>query len=205
MLTRRTLFALSGACAPLALGGLARPVLAQSAGGVDPQHAAAFIQGAGNQLVNVINTAPNAATRRTRLDAVLDANVDVPGVARFCLGRFWNSATPQQQREYVELFRQVLLNSVSTSLGEYRGVRFGVGRPEVRPEGVLVPTTIDRPNATPANVVWVVAGSDAAPHIIDVIAEGTSLRLTRRSDTASYLTRNGNNIGALLEAMRRQG
>jgi phospholipid transport system substrate-binding protein len=40
--------------------------------------------------------------------------------------------------------------------------------------------------------------------IIDVIAEGTSLRLTQRSDYSSFLARNSNNVQALIDAMRQQ-
>ena len=39
---------------------------------------------------------------------------------------------------------------------------------------------------------------------MDVVAEGTSLRLTQRSDYASYLTHNGNDVEKLIAAMRRQ-
>ena len=48
--------------------------------------------------------------------------------------------------------------------------------------------------------------SDAArdTKVIDVIAEGTSLRLTQRSDYAAYLTRNNNDVDALINAMRQQ-
>jgi phospholipid transport system substrate-binding protein len=37
-----------------------------------------------------------------------------------------------------------------------------------------------------------------------VVAEGTSLRLTQRSDYSSYLSHNGNNVDTLISAMRRQ-
>ncbi|HEY0422231.1 MAG TPA: ABC transporter substrate-binding protein [Rhodopila sp.] len=39
---------------------------------------------------------------------------------------------------------------------------------------------------------------------MDVVAEGTSLRLTQRQDYASYLTHNNNNIDALIAAMKSQ-
>ena len=44
----------------------------------------------------------------------------------------------------------------------------------------------------------------SADEIVDVIAEGTSLRLTQRSDYSSYLSHNGNSIDSLLSAMKRQ-
>jgi phospholipid transport system substrate-binding protein len=53
-------------------------------------------------------------------------------------------------------------------------------------------------------VQWVVDSSTGSPKIVDVVAEGTSLRLTQRSDYASYLERHGNDIGQLLAALHRQ-
>jgi phospholipid transport system substrate-binding protein len=52
-------------------------------------------------------------------------------------------------------------------------------------------------------VQWVVR-TDGAPKVLDVVAEGTSLRLTQRQDYASYLTRHGESIDALIAALKRQ-
>jgi phospholipid transport system substrate-binding protein len=46
--------------------------------------------------------------------------------------------------------------------------------------------------------------AEGPPMVIDVIAEGTSLRLTQRCDYASFLSRNGNNVQALIDALRQQ-
>jgi phospholipid transport system substrate-binding protein len=40
--------------------------------------------------------------------------------------------------------------------------------------------------------------------VVDVIAEGTSLRLTQRSEYSAVISRNGGQISALLAAMRQQ-
>jgi phospholipid transport system substrate-binding protein len=68
----------------------------------------------------------------------------------------------------------------------------------------VVSTAVERPNNPPTNVDWIISNSANAPKIIDVIAEGTSLRLTQRQDYASYLTRNNNSVDALIDAMRQQ-
>ena len=67
-----------------------------------------------------------------------------------------------------------------------------------------VGTIIRRPNQQPNNVQWVVSTATGRPKIIDVVAEGTSLRLTQRSDYAAYLSRNNNDVNALINAMRNQ-
>ena len=60
------------------------------------------------------------------------------------------------------------------------------------------------PNNPPTNVQWLVANPTADPKIIDVIAEGTSLRITQRDDYASFLSQHGGNVDALLEGLRKQ-
>ena len=63
---------------------------------------------------------------------------------------------------------------------------------------------MDRPNSPPTNVQWIIGNPAGDPKIVDVVAEGTSLRLTQRSDYASYLSHNNNNIDALISAMQQQ-
>jgi phospholipid transport system substrate-binding protein len=61
-----------------------------------------------------------------------------------------------------------------------------------------------RPNNPPTAVDWIIANPSADPKIVDVVAEGTSLRLTQRQDYASYLTHNNGSIDALIAAMKNQ-
>jgi phospholipid transport system substrate-binding protein len=151
-----------------------------------------------------VNGPEDDREKRGRLTQIIDNAVDVDGVARFCLGRFWRNASAEQQQRYTELFHQVLVNNITAKLGEYRGVRFTMGRAQQRDENVVVSTVVERPNNPPTNVDWIISKPTSDPKIIDVIAEGTSLRLTQRQDYASYLSRNSNNIDALINAMRQQ-
>lgn len=189
--------ALAGAVA------LNRNALAQQ---IDIASAASFIQSTGEELVATIN-APGApiAQRRERVAAILRRAVDVEGVGRFILGRWWRTATPDEQAEYLRLFEEVLIRNLSARFGEYQGVRFSLGRSQARTEDdVLVNTTIERPGTPAFALDWRVAEVGGQPKIVDVIAEGTSLRLTTRSEYSSVISRNGNRVAALLTAMRQQ-
>jgi phospholipid transport system substrate-binding protein len=166
--------------------------------------ASAFLKTFGDQLVAVVNGSESDREKRSKLTAIIDGGVDVDGVARFCLGRFWRTASPEQQQRYSELFRQVLVNNITAKLGEYRGVRFTLGRAQQRDDNVIISTVVERPNNPPTNVDWIISNPGSDPKIIDVVAEGTSLRLTQRQDYASYLSRNNNSIDALINAMRQQ-
>ena len=168
------------------------------------EKAAAFIKTTGDRLVAVINGAGSAADKRREVGKIVTTAVDVETIGRFCLGRFWRQATPEQQKAYQALFSDVLIISITGKLGEYQGVKFTMGRARGQEEDQIVSTVVERPNNAPATVEWVVANAAASPRIVDVIAEGTSLRITQRSDYAAYLQRNNNSIDALIAAMKKQ-
>jgi phospholipid transport system substrate-binding protein len=168
--------------------------------------AADFIRRSGDQLASLASAARAPGERQRRLLAFIEDVVDVEAVARFCLGRFWRTATPAQQRDYVQLFRQVLVISVAARLADYPegGTHVTVSPPSQTDSGISVPTIVERRDAAPAHVTWVVSMDTGRPKIVDVIAEGISLRLTQRSDYVTYITRNNNDIGALISALREQ-
>lgn len=166
--------------------------------------AAAFVKDLGDQLVAAVNGSGSTKDKSDALARIIDANVDVQGVARFCLGRFWQLATPQQRREYESLFHHVLISSITSRIGEYKGVRFTIGRTTPLPEGDVVATTISGPQRAPALVEWVVNDVGGSPKIVDVKAEGTSLRITQRNDYASFIVHHHDSVQALVDALRRQ-
>ena len=192
--------ALLGALALFAAG---RAAMAQQ---IDPARATSFIHQTGEELVGAMNAVGSpVAQRRERVAAVLRRAVDVEGVGRFILGRFWRTASAEQQAEYLKLFEEILIRNLSARFGEYQGVRFTLGRSQARTEeDVLVNTVVERPGTAAFGLDWRVAEVGGTPKIVDVIAEGTSLRLTTRSEYSSVITRNANNVGALLSAMRQQ-
>jgi phospholipid transport system substrate-binding protein len=72
-----------------------------------------------------------------------------------------------------------------------------------RDDAGAVATTLERPTSPPASVVWLIADVAGAPKIVDMIAEGVSLRVPERSDYAAFLARAGNNVRGLIEALRQ--
>jgi phospholipid transport system substrate-binding protein len=200
-LPRRLLLG-AGLGMPFALPFTGHRALAQQ----DIGRAASFIQTTGQELVAAINdTRSDLATRRLRVAAVLRRAVDIDGVGRFILGRWWRQASPQEQQDYLKLFEETLIRNLSARFGEYQGVRFSLGRSQQRTEDdVLVNTIIERPNSAPFALDWRVGEVGGQPKVVDVIAEGTSLRLTQRSEYSSVIQQNNGSIAALLAAMKRQ-
>lgn len=197
--SRRTL--LLGATG-LGLAAAIRPAAAQ----IDTGRATAFIEAAGRDLVAQLNsTTGTVAQRRERVAAVLRRAIDIEGTGRFILGRYWRQASEAEQRQYLQLFDEIIIRNLSARFGEYQGVRFTVGRTQQRSEeDVLVTTMVDRPNSASFALDWRVAEVGGQPKVVDVIAEGTSMRLTTRSEYSSVIQRNGGQVGSLLTAMQQQ-
>ncbi len=170
----------------------------------DISAAQTMIQTTGSTLLGVVNSSAGYAQKQAQLKQLVDANVDVDGVAHFVLGRYWRVATPAQQQEYMETFRQLLVYAVTGQASTFQGASFTVGQASQQPVGIVVQTTVNVPGKPPATVQWVVAMMNGQPKIIDIIAEGTSLRLTERNDYAGVISQHGGQIQPLIDAMRTQ-
>ncbi|MBO1074824.1 MlaC/ttg2D family ABC transporter substrate-binding protein [Roseomonas marmotae] len=203
-MNRRSLLA-SMLATPFALSAFGQLAIRPAHAEMDINRAAQFIQTAGRDLVAAINSPQPVAVRRQQVAAVLRRDVDVQGVGRFILGRWWRTASPAEQQQYMTLFEETLIRNLSARFGEYEGVRFTLGRSQQRTEDdVLVNTIIERPGSAPFSLDWRVGEIGGQPRVVDVIAEGTSLRLTQRSEYSAVISRNGGQVSALLTAMRQQ-
>lgn len=198
LLTRRRL--LGTAALAVVVASLPRFAWAQAA----PDQAMAFIEKTSQELTGAVNGNGSTKDKAAALQAIIDRSVDVSAVGRFCLGRFWRLATPAEQAEYIELFHRVLVQNITGKVGDYQGVSIVVQKSAQREDGVAVTTTVNRPNSAPNRVDWLVNTESGAPKIVDVIAEGTSLRLTQRNDYAAFLSRNNNSVPALIVALKQQ-
>ncbi len=185
------------------LGLAIAPAQAQQ---MDINRATAFVNKAGQDLVTAINDQRlNQTQRRDRVASVLRNAIDIEGTGRFILGRYVRQASPGELQDYLKLFDEIIIRNLSSRFGEYRGVQFSLGRSQQRTEeDALVSTQVDRPNTPTFTLDWRVAEINGQPKVVDVIAEGTSLRLTTRSEYAAVIQRTGGRVAALGDAMRGQ-
>lgn len=172
---------------------------------MDPGRATAFIQATGEEMVAALNSGQSLEQRRAQVANILRRSVDVEGTGRFILGRWWRVASPAEQQEYLRLFEETLIRNLASRFGDYQGVRFALGRSQQRSEDdALVSTMVERPGSPAFNLDWRVGDVNGQPRIVDLVAEGTSLRLTQRSEYSAVVQRGGNQLGPLLAAMRQQ-
>ena len=168
--------------------------------------AALFIRDVGQQFPQVIGDAKTIEEKRRRLTPFVSRVVDVEAVARFCLGRYWSVATPGQRERYQALFLKSLVNNIAGRMATYQGAlgHVVVQAPVVHPDGTYVPTLVKGENTPEVHVSWVVEADRTPMRVVDVVAEGMSLRLAKRNDFTSYLTQHGGDVAGFLDALERQ-
>jgi phospholipid transport system substrate-binding protein len=194
-MTRRTV--LAGFA--LILGALAAPAILAAA---DP---AAVINELGNRALEVLGKNATPAQRVARFHELFREDFDVPGIARFVLGRYWKTATPEQQEEFVKLFEDYIALVYSNQLAAYSGETLRVTGSRTSSEEAVVASEIIRPTgAPPVKVDWHLTDRNGAYKISDVTVDGISMAVTQRSEFASVIQRNGGQVANLIAQLREK-
>jgi phospholipid transport system substrate-binding protein len=166
---------------------------------------AAVVTSLGNEALKMLGKNVDPNLRVARFRQLFSADFDVPGIARFVLGRYWRVATPAQQQEFLKLFTDYIALAYSNRLAEYSGETLRVTGSRPAPDGELVSSEIVRANGQPpARVEWLLTPQDGAYKISDVIVEGVSMAVTQRSEFASVIQRNGGQVEGLITALRQK-
>jgi phospholipid transport system substrate-binding protein len=164
--------------------------------------AVTFVQNLGDNAIEVLkdpDTSPEQ--RRAEFRALLDRGFAVKTIGRFALGRYWRAATPEQQQEYLRLFRLFVLHTYASRFDGYSGQSFNVVKAHpIDDKDTLVNTEIWQANAEPLRVDYRVRVHQGDYKIVDVLVEGISLIRTQRSEFASIINRDG--IDGLLALLR---
>lgn len=167
-----------------------------------------FVQDLGDRAIKVI--ADKSITADQRTDAfrkILTDSFDLMTIARFVIGRTWNTATPDQQQEYLHLFTELVVKSYGDKLTLYTGEGFTVTgqRPDENGKDFIVNSEITHPDGSePTKIDWRLRQRNNKLGVIDVMVEGVSLSVTQRQEYASIIQNNGGQIDALLKLMHQQ-
>jgi len=165
----------------------------------------AFMNDMWNQAIAVLSKKVSVTERLTRFRQLFQADFDGPGIARFVLGRYWRSASEEEQQEYLKLFEDYVVFVYGTRLSSFNGETFKVKGSRPEGNGIVVATDILNPNGEPPiKVDWRLISDNGAFKINDVIIEGISMLVTQRSEFASVIQRHGGQVGGLLELMRER-
>ncbi|MGO8917794.1 MAG: phospholipid-binding protein MlaC [Stellaceae bacterium] len=184
----------------LLLAGLAAPCFAADPAQAPSAFVAALAQKA---LLSANSKTLSAGDLQRQFAGLLDEDFDVPRIASFVLGRYWQKASESERQEFTAVFRDFMVRTYSHRFTEYSGETFRVIRQRAESAtSTVVYSEISQPASDqPLKVEWRVAGKDGY-RITDMTVEGISMALAQREEFASTLERNGGDLPGLIRQLQ---
>jgi phospholipid transport system substrate-binding protein len=181
-------------------------LLAMPSAALTIEHAKSFIEDLGRRAITTLTSGHKSDEELGKeFLSLLDEGFDVPAIGKFTLGRYWRQATPEQQADFLKVFRNRLKQSYANRFREYKGVKFVVkdGRKEAD-GGVVITSTIQKPGGPVVHVTWKVYDNKAGvPKIYDVTVDGISMSVSLRDDYAAAISNNGGDVGKFISSMKK--
>ncbi len=170
------------AAAALAFAVVASAALAQEA----PD---ALVKRVAEDVLQITRTDPKVqAGDKQRIKEVVETkllpNFDFERITALAMGRNWRQATPEQQKELVEQFRQLLVRTYSGALTQYRDqtMDYKPLRADANATDVTVKTEVVRKGQAPVQIDYSMAKTPAGWKVYDVVVAGVSLVTNYRDE-----------------------
>ena len=141
--------------------------------------------------------------RSDRFRGLFNEGFHVEAIGQFVLGRYWRAATPEQRKEFLDLFEDLMVETYAPRFKNYEvdSVQFTGTKPDH--DGVIVSSVINLPNSEPASVDWRIRMDAEGNHrVVDLVIEGVSMAIAQRSDFTSVIQSRGGEVDGLLLALR---
>ena len=141
--------------------------------------------------------------KSSKFRQLLRSSFDMQTIARFSLGRYWRVATDSEQKEYLKLFENMVVDVYTQRFSEYDGQALEVrGSRYDGKRDVIVKSFIVDEAGSEFRVDWRVRHKSGRYKVVDVIIEGVSMSVTQRSDFSSVIQRGGGEVKVLLAHLR---
>lgn len=173
----------------------------------DDQGALDFVKSTAEKGLTFLSDPESSQDQKKReFKKLLDNSFDLDTIGRFVLGKYWNSATAEQQKEYNSLFRKMVVEVYAGRFSDYKGQKFEVKtvRSISSKDSLVTSYIYPESGGEPIQVDWRVRKTGSVYKVVDVLVTGVSMSVTQRSDFASVIQRGGGNIDVLIDYLKNK-
>lgn len=185
----------------VSLGAVARPAMAASPA---EQYITDSVQ-KGMAILN--NTATSKEQRKAEFQNFLLGLTDISAIARYTLGQYRRTATPEDIAAYDAAFKDYAMSVYQSYFAKYSGQSLKVTGSYAlsADETVVKSVTVDpkKPGAKPFEVQFRVQTS-GKPVVVDFSVEGVWIRELERNDFTSYLGQHGGDVKSLIAMLKQK-
>lgn len=164
-----------------------------------------FIDDMGKDAVGFLgDDSLSEAQKKQEFESLLEAHFDLDTISRFAMGKYWRQMDDRQKQEYRSLFKDMVVSIYSRRFSEYDNQKFVVDGSQAKNEkDTIVNSRIVPDDGPEIKINWHVREKSGDMRIVDVKVEGISLAISKRSEFSSIIAREGGQISALLDALRK--
>jgi ABC-type transporter MlaC component len=142
--------------------------------------------------------------REQRLRQLFSRYFDIGHIAAFALGRYRSLATPEQLRQYGELYVTFTVEVYGRQLGQYANLPLRITGSRLYGEEPVVTSEVSRPGGSPVKIDWYLVDRHGRWKVSDVNIAGISMKGSQRQYFAQWIETNGGRFDALLAVMRQE-
>jgi phospholipid transport system substrate-binding protein len=132
----------------------------------------------------------NEKIRRAKIRAIVDTIFDFQEMSRRSLGIHWKKRTPDEQREFVSLFSDLLEDTYIKKIEKYRDEKILYTGESIRGGKAVVKTKVITKKETEIPIEYRLLTENSKWEVYDVVIEGVSLVNNYRSQFSEILGSN---------------
>ena len=174
---------------------------------VNVEKADAFVKEVTNNgIEEIINANVSQKVKDERFEKLFNSALDLDFIGQFVLGRYWRTATPEQRKAFIKVYRELNIKTWSARFDEFKGKSFVFtgSTPSTSKNQVFINSTVAMDAGEPAKVVWRVKQNGDSFKIVDIIIENVSLAITARNEYTAFIKNNGGNVDALIKDLQNK-
>jgi len=149
----------------------------------------ALVKRTSGEVLQIVRTDPKVqAGDQQRIREVIETKLlphfDFDRMTALAMGRNWNKATPEQQKQLIEQFRTLLVRTYSGALSQYKDqtIDFKPMRGDPGAVDVIVRSEVIRSGQAPVQIDYGMTKTAAGWKAYDVIVGGVSLVTNYRDE-----------------------
>ena len=155
-------------------------------------------------IEEIINANVSQAEKDKRFAKLFNQALDLDFIGQFVLGRNWKTATPEQRKEFIAVYRQLNVSTWSKRFDEFKGKKFVFqGTSPSNSKGqIFVNSIVPMDQGEPAKVIWRVREKNGSLKVVDIIIENVSLAITARNEYTAFIKNNPGGVDALIANLK---
>jgi phospholipid transport system substrate-binding protein len=169
----------------------------------------ALVQSGTDRALHIIQSAhsgkaPSLRERRAEILTIVDEYFDFREMAKRSLGRPWKDQSPEKQREFVALFKELLFHNYVGKVETYTGTNERIVYDEEKIEGdhALVMTRVLGYKNTDVQLNYRLFNHEGQWRVYDVVVEGVSLIDNYRGQFNSIIA--NKSFDALIDQLKKK-